>query len=271
MSVLKIRNTPSGAWQNIATIKGEKGDKGDTGGNVTDAVKLALLQIAKHIWYDDDNDYPGVLQDALFSPDDVVSISAVYTQSGTVYNTDELNDLKADLVVKATMTGGTIKTIAAKEYLLDGELVPGTSTISVVCLGLVTTFDVAVTRMPRSDMYGWLDGSAYVDLEIVEGSWVRSATGAVVANSNKRRTGYVPCDGAGTITFPPYPSPSSEYWAPDSNFFYDENKQPIGSKFVLSKTASVTVNVPSNAYYWIISGDPDALIECVNGGIVPHA
>ena len=157
MSVLKIKNTPSGAWQPIATIKGEKGDTGPAGGNVTDAVKIALLQIAQDVWYLDDKGptYIQNLQDALYPPSDIVSISAVYTQSGAVYNTDDIDDLKDDLVVTATMTGGTAQTIAAANYTLFGELTVGTSTISVIYRGLVTTFDVAVTREPN----GLVDGT----------------------------------------------------------------------------------------------------------------
>ena len=157
MSVLKIKNTPYGAWQPIASIKGEKGDTGPAGGNVTDAVKLALLQIANHVYYDNDQGptYIQNLQDALFPPADIVSITAVYTQSGPVYNTDDIDDLKTDLVVTANKTGGTTQTIAAANYTLFGELTVGTSTISVVYRGYTTTFDVAVTREPN----GLVDGT----------------------------------------------------------------------------------------------------------------
>lgn len=163
MSVLKIKNTPSGAWQPIATIKGEKGDKGDVGG-VTDAVKLALLQIANHVYYDNDQGptYIQNLQDALFPPTDIVSITAVYTQSEAVYNTDDIDDLKADLVVTANKTGGTTQTVAAANYTLFGELDVGTSTITVIYRGYVTTFDVAVTREPNglvNGTYTAVDGS----------------------------------------------------------------------------------------------------------------
>lgn len=153
MSVLKLRNTPGGAWRGIRTIKGEKGD---TGG-VTDAVKLALLQIAQNVWYLDDKvqTYIQNLQDALYPPADIVSISAVYTQGGTVYNTAELDDLKTDLVVTANKTGGTTQTIAAANYTLYGELDVGTSTITVIYRGYVTTFDVTVTREPN----GLVDGT----------------------------------------------------------------------------------------------------------------
>lgn len=159
MSVLKIKNTSSSAWKGIPTIKGAKGDKGDTGGNVTDAVKLALLQIAQDVWYLDDKgpEYIQNLQDALFPPADIVSVSAVYNQTSAVYDTTDIDDLKADLVVTANKVGGTTQTIAAADYTLHGDLAIGTSTITVIYRGFVTTFDVAVTREPT----GLVDGTYY--------------------------------------------------------------------------------------------------------------
>lgn len=175
MSILKIKNTP-GAWQPIASIKGEKGDTGPSGGNVTDAVKLALLRIANNVWYDEDSKsaaYVKALKDALFPPANLVSIAAVYTQSGDVYDTDELDSLKTDLVVTATMTGGTTKTIAAANYFLDGELKSGTQTITVSYGGQTTTFDVLVTRLPNGLVDGVYhakkrDGSASEGTAIIE-------------------------------------------------------------------------------------------------------
>lgn len=157
MSVLKIKNTPAGAWQPIASIKGEKGDTGPAGGNVTDAVKFALLRIADHVYYDDDQRaaYIQNLQDALFPPTDIVSLAAVYTQSGAVYDNSDIDDLKTDLVVTATMTGGTTKTVAAADYFLDGDLDVGTQTITVSYRGQTATFNVVVSRAPT----GLVDGT----------------------------------------------------------------------------------------------------------------
>ena len=172
MSVLKIKNTPSGDWHPIRTIRGATGDKGDTGGNVTDAVKLALLQIAQDVWYLDDKGptYIQNLQDALYPPTDIASISAVYTQSGAVYNTDDIDDLKTDLVVTANKTGGTTQTIAAADYTLFGELTVGTSAISVIYRGNVTTFDVVVTREPNN---------------LVDGTYTKGGLGGVTVSSNR--------------------------------------------------------------------------------------
>lgn len=187
MSVLKIKNTPSGAWQPIASIKGEKGDTGPSGGNVTDAVKLALLRIANNVWYDEDGKsaaYVKALEDALFPPANLASIAAVYTQSGDVYDTDDLDSLKADLVVTATMTGGTTKTVAAANYFLDGKMKPGTQTITVSYGGQTTTFDVLVTRLPN----GLVDGVYHAK----EASGAASAGTATIADGGFTGADMVP-------------------------------------------------------------------------------
>lgn len=76
----------------------------------------------------------------------LVSISAVYTQSGTVYNTDSLDSLKSDLVVTATWSNSTTSTVASADYTLSGTLTVGTSTITVSYGGKTATFNVTVTE-----------------------------------------------------------------------------------------------------------------------------
>lgn len=76
----------------------------------------------------------------------LTSISAVYTQSGTVYDTDSLDSLKSDLVVTATWSDSSTSTVAANDYTLSGTLTEGTSTITVAYGGKTTTFNVTVTR-----------------------------------------------------------------------------------------------------------------------------
>lgn len=76
----------------------------------------------------------------------VSSISAVYTQTGTVYNTDTLDSLKTDLVVTATYSDSSTQTIPAADYTLSGTLTAGTSTITVSYGGKTTTFTVTVTE-----------------------------------------------------------------------------------------------------------------------------
>lgn len=83
----------------------------------------------------------------------VVSISAAYTQSGTVYDTDALNSLKADLVVTATYADTSTATVPSTDYTLSGTLVAGTSTITVTYEGETTTFTVTVTQYVRTPIY----------------------------------------------------------------------------------------------------------------------
>ena len=78
----------------------------------------------------------------------VASISAVYTQSGTVYDTDSLDSLKADLVVTATYSDSSTATVPSADYTLSGTLTVGTSTITVTYAGQTDTFDVTVTAIP---------------------------------------------------------------------------------------------------------------------------
>lgn len=79
------------------------------------------------------------------------SISATYTQSGTVYDTDSLDSLKDDLVVTANYSDGTSTVLAADAYTLSGTLAAGTSTITVSYQGKSTTFQVVVTVQPVLD------------------------------------------------------------------------------------------------------------------------
>ena len=84
-------------------------------------------------------------------------ISAVYTQSGTVYETDSLDSLKSDLVVTATYDDSTTETLASSAYTLSGTLTEGTSTITVSYGGKTTTFNVTVSvydTSPSIDVTG---------------------------------------------------------------------------------------------------------------------
>jgi hypothetical protein len=94
------------------------------------------------------------------------SISAVYTQSGTVYGTDTLDSLKADLVVTAHYSDSSTQTVPAADYTLSGTLTDGSSTITVSYGGKTTTFDVVVTWIP----------SAYQEVEYLESTGTQYIT-----------------------------------------------------------------------------------------------
>ena len=108
-------------------------------------MKIALLACFQHLaWSDPDGrSYYDALESALNPPIDLESISAVYTQTGTVMPTDELTTLRSDLVVTASYSDG--QTTRVYGYTLFGTLTPGTSTITVAFGGKATTFTVIVT------------------------------------------------------------------------------------------------------------------------------
>lgn len=111
-------------------------------------IKDALLQIASKCAYidDDGQDYYDALEAALYPPAELESISAVYTQSGTVYPSTSLDDLKTDLVVTAHYDDSSSETVTS--YTLSGTLTEGTSTVTVSYGGKTTTFEVTVSASP---------------------------------------------------------------------------------------------------------------------------
>lgn len=102
----------------------------------------------------------------------VSSISAVYTQGGTVYGSDSLDSLKNDLVVTATLTDTTTVTVPSANYTLSGALTDGTSTVTVTYSGKTTTFSVTVTWVP----------STHQVVEYIEGN----GTQYITTNINSR-------------------------------------------------------------------------------------
>lgn len=112
---------------------------------ISEDVKQALLQIASKVVYIDEHgqDYYDALETALYPDATLQYITAVYTQSGDVYDADSLDSLKADLVVTAHFDDSSTEVVTL--YTLSGTLEVGTSTITVSYGGKTTTFDVTVT------------------------------------------------------------------------------------------------------------------------------
>jgi len=119
-------------------------------GGLSDEIKQAILDCFQHVaWVDPDGaDYYQALYDLFFPPAELVRISAVYTQSGTVYPTTSLDSLKTDLVVKAHYSDGSAVTLSSSDYTLSGSLTVGTSTVVVTYSGKSTSFSVTVTAAP---------------------------------------------------------------------------------------------------------------------------
>lgn len=102
----------------------------------------------------------------------VSSLSAVYTQSGTIYDTDALDILKSDLVVTATYNDSSTATVPSADYTLSGTLAAGTSTVTVAYGGITTTFNVTVTQLLPTGytLLKWVeaDGRQYINTNISE-------------------------------------------------------------------------------------------------------
>lgn len=115
---------------------------------LSEATKAALLQIAEKVAYIDEHgqDYYVAL-DAALNARALLQITAVYTQSGTVYETDSLDSLKADLVVTAYYDDSTTADVTAAA-VLSGTLTEGTSTITATYQEKTATFNVTVTEAP---------------------------------------------------------------------------------------------------------------------------
>lgn len=123
-----------------AKLAGGGGGGGGTG--LTEEFKQALLNAFENVgWKEGDGrEFVDALEAAMYP---LSYITAVYTQSGTVYDTDSLDSLRVDLVVTATYDNGDVRTVT--DYTLSGTLTEGTSTITVSYGGKTTTFDVVVT------------------------------------------------------------------------------------------------------------------------------
>lgn len=117
----------------------------DTSGGLTANIKSALLACFANVAWVNENgqSYYDALDAALNPPANLSSITCVYTQSGTVYDTLSLDDLKPDLVVTAHWSDNTTSTVTT--YTLSGTLTEGTSTITVSYGGKTTTFTVTVS------------------------------------------------------------------------------------------------------------------------------
>jgi hypothetical protein len=135
-----------GAWYHYDGTDWVYGGMYGEAASMSAGVKEALLACFRNVAWINVNGQ--TLYDNLYSelypPVNLVSITAVYTQSGTVYDTDTLDSLKADLVVTAHYDDSTTETVTT--YTLSGTLATGTSTITVAYGGKTTTFTVTVTH-----------------------------------------------------------------------------------------------------------------------------
>lgn len=142
---------PSSSDQTIASGKyltGTQTIKGVTTTNLTAAniKKDVVIEIGDSTDSDCVTSVTGTYEGGGGGTPTVTALSAVYTQSGTVDETDDLSVLIPDLVVTATISNSLTVEVASTDYTLSGTLSQGTSTVTVSYAGLTTTFSVTVTK-----------------------------------------------------------------------------------------------------------------------------
>lgn len=142
----------------------------------------------------------------------------------------------------------------------------GSISIANVTGNIVITA-TASTSSGKSDMNGWTDGVAYTDLTIVQDEYVNKNNGNFDSYTGWNRTGYVPIDGASTLTISKM---SGGGGGSGYNAFYTQNHTFISS-FEMVHTGPVTVTVPSNAYYFVLSETAAQLNQVLTDGVVPNA
>ena len=116
-----------------------------SGGAMTPDIKRALLDAFAHVAWADANGltYYNTLETALFPNLNLVSISAVYTQTKPIYTDNSLDDLRSELVVTANYSNSSSEVVSF--YTLTGTLNAGTRAITVTYGGKTATFQVVVT------------------------------------------------------------------------------------------------------------------------------
>lgn len=131
---------------------GEGSGENVTQGGLSAAAKAALMAVVESIavfTVDDPQELIDALRNALYDAP-VASIRAVYTQTRTVYASDDLDVLRDDLVVTATYTDGS--SAVRTDYTLSGTLSAGTSVVTATLDGKTSTFEVTVAaaRIPAT-------------------------------------------------------------------------------------------------------------------------
>ena len=154
----------------LADIKADFAEFKYGGGGLTDEARYALLDCFQQMpWFTaNSKSHYDALAAALFPVATLSSITCVYTQSGTVYESDSLDSLKTDLVVTAHYSDQSTTTVT--NYTLSGTLTEGTSTITVSYSGKTTTFNVAVT----ADTTANIETEGYVLSHYTSGDPIRN-------------------------------------------------------------------------------------------------
>lgn len=118
--------------------------------SMSDEAKYSLLNLLSDVAYATPNGAALLadLEDKLFPTRHLSSITADYEQDRPIYDTDDLDAIKAgdDLTVTANYSDGSSVVLGDDDYELSGTLTVGTSTITVSYGGKTTTISVLVTE-----------------------------------------------------------------------------------------------------------------------------
>ena len=180
----------------------------------------------------------------------LTSIEAVYTQSGTVYDTDSLNTLKTDLVVTAHWSDSSTSTVSSTDYTLSGTLTAETSTITVAYGDKTTTFTVTVSAT----------SSALSVPLTIEKTIIDMATGATSGNNSWYASDFVEIPTG--MTKMKY-SNGTGINVPFRGAFYDSSNtyvpSSLSSVWTIVNGATGTTNIPSTAKYIRLSTNASAI------------
>lgn len=239
------------------------------GGGLTQSQKLAILNCFQHVaWTDAQGQtYYDELEDVLFPPAELTSISATYVNSNPVYADTDIDTLKQYITVTAHYSDGTTSVVNA--YTLSGTLTVGTSILTVTYSEMTTTISVTVSETPTSDMTQWSDGVAYTDIEVISDSYYNER-GNITPYSGWSRTGKVPIHGAVSVTFEGHGTGNAGV-AGIYCWWFKEDGTPL-SNFGdgLKAYEPTTKQVPSEAYYFGISGSNAQINGVILNGITPY-
>ena len=150
--------------ENIQWVIDRDNSQGGGGGGISNDFLEALINCFEHVSFIDDNgeEYLELLRSS--SNIYLVSISANYTQSQTIYKNDNLDLLIPDLVVTGTFSDNSTSTISSSRYTLSGELSDAESIITVTSSNVTTTFTVTVSQEEIiTPLYNWDFTSSLVD------------------------------------------------------------------------------------------------------------
>ena len=224
---------------------------------------MALFQKVAYAVADVSSEY-NELNNAIFNLDEIVGLSAVYTQGDTIIYDQGINtlaELKPNLVVKAVYGDGTEASVTT--YTLSGNLTAGTSTITVEYQGFTTTFTVTVTHYTAQMVYKMSDS----DIGKYKGGLTRKENNTIFAiwnfgTADSRRV-FLMSSGVSALPYSTSTQSTGKYPIP-----IPRNARKISVSISPSATQNVSIGIGhlEDGFYMYTTGS--FLSSYENGGIV---